>query len=85
MVKNTSVNAGDIGDAGLILGSERSSGEGNGTPLVFLPGKIPCTEEPRWGLNESDMTEHAQLSSLCQLLMIFRYLYEFETIKRFCQ
>ena len=44
MVKNPPANAGDIGDAGLILGSERSSGEGNGTPLVFLPGKIPCTD-----------------------------------------
>ena len=85
MVKNPPANAGDIGDTGLILGSERSPGEGNGPPLVSLPGKIPCTEEPRRGLKESDMTEYAQLSSLCQLLMIFRYLYEFEAIKRFFQ
>ena len=33
-------NAGDTGDAGLIPGSERSPGGGNGKPTpVFLPGK----------------------------------------------
>ena len=35
-VKNK--NAGDTGDTGLILGSERSPGEGSGNP--FLPGKL---------------------------------------------
>ena len=36
VVKNLSPNA---GDQGVILGSGRSSGEGNGNPLQFLPGK----------------------------------------------
>ena len=33
MVKNSHVNAGESRDMGLILGSGRSSGEGNGNPL----------------------------------------------------
>ena len=41
MVKNPSVNAGDVRDVGSIPESERSPGEGNGWLLtpVFLPGK----------------------------------------------
>ena len=33
MVKNLPANAGDIGEAGLILGLGRSPGEGKGNPL----------------------------------------------------
>ena len=33
MVKNLPANAGDIRNAALISGSERSHGEGNGNPL----------------------------------------------------
>ena len=44
MVKNLPAHAGDMG---LIPGSGRSPGVGNGKPIpVFLPGKIPRTEEP---------------------------------------
>ena len=40
MVKNQSTNTGDTGDVGLIPGSGRSTGGGNGNPLqYFLPGK----------------------------------------------
>ena len=35
MVKNLSANAGNIRDAGLIPGSRRSPGEGNGNPLQY--------------------------------------------------
>ena len=35
MVKNRPDNAGDIGDAGSVLGLERSPGEGNGNPLQY--------------------------------------------------
>ena len=42
MVKNSSVNAGDKRDTGLIPGLERSSGEGNGNPLQYS-----CLENPR--------------------------------------
>ena len=34
-VKNWSANAGDTEDSGLILGSGRSPGEGNGNPLQY--------------------------------------------------
>ena len=35
MVKNLPVGAGGAGDVGLIPGSERSPGEGNGNPLQY--------------------------------------------------
>ena len=35
MVKNLPASAGDVRDAGLIRGSGRSSGEGNGSPLQY--------------------------------------------------
>ena len=41
MVKNPPANAGDIRDVGLISGSEKSPGEGNGYPLKYL-----CQENP---------------------------------------
>ena len=40
VVKNPPANARDVRDAGLIPGSGRSPGEGNGTP-EFLPGEEP--------------------------------------------
>ena len=41
MVKNLPANPGDIRDVGLIPGSERSPGEGNGNPL-----QCSCLENP---------------------------------------
>ena len=35
MVKNPLANAGDVRDMGLILGSGRYPGEGNGNPLQY--------------------------------------------------
>ena len=35
MVKNLAANAGDTRDVGLILGSGRSPGTGNGNPLQY--------------------------------------------------
>ena len=61
MVKNLPANAGDIRDAGLILGSGRSPGEGNsnllqysclGNPMdrggatVYRVAKLDTTEHP---------------------------------------
>ena len=46
-------NAGDSRDMGLIPGSGRSPGEGNGNPLQYS-----CLEDNSpWGLKELDMTE----------------------------
>ena len=54
MVKNPPANAGDLG---LIPGSGRSPGEGNGNPLQYSCLENPWTEEPgrlqSMGLQES--------------------------------
>ena len=74
MVKNMPANAGDTGNKGLILGSGRSSGEGNSNPLQYS-----CLDNPMdrgaWRakvheISESDTTErltHIQeiLDPLC--------------------
>ena len=47
MVKNPPANPGDAGDMGLILGSERVPGGGNGkTQSSILAWRISWTEEP---------------------------------------
>ena len=46
VVKNPSASAGDTRDVGLIPGSGRSPGEGNGNPLQHSCLRIPWTEEP---------------------------------------
>ena len=59
MVKNLSANAGDMG---LIPGSGRSPGEGNGNPLQHswlekFHGQRSVAGYSPWGYKESDMTE----------------------------
>ena len=46
VVKNLPDNAGDIKDAGSILGLGRSPGEGHGNPLQYSCLEISWTEEP---------------------------------------
>ena len=62
MVKNPPTRAGDAGDLGLIPGSERSPGGGNGNLLQYFclenlmhkePGGLQSKE-----LQESDTIEH---------------------------
>ena len=77
VVKNLPDNAEDVGDAGLIPGSGRSLGEGNGTPLQYS-----CLENPHGqrslvgyspqGGKESDTTEHiypSLLHTACGILV----------------
>ena len=54
-----------MGDVGLIAGSGRSPGEGNGNPLLHSCVGNPMDHGQRslvgyspWGYKESDMTEH---------------------------
>ena len=59
----------NAGDPGLIPGSGRSPGEGNGNPLHTLALKIPRTEELGagyypWGRKESGTTEQLHFTSL---------------------
>ena len=44
--KESACNTGDTGDMGLIPGSGRSPGEGNGNPLQYSCLGNPWTEEP---------------------------------------
>ena len=43
--KESACNAGDTGDVGLIPGSGRFPGGGNGNPLQYSCWEIPWTEE----------------------------------------
>ena len=66
VVKHLPANAGDTRDMGLIPGSGRSPGVGNGNPLQYA-----CLENPYgqrslasyrpWGHKESDMTERTHI------------------------
>ena len=62
VVKNLPANAGDVRDAGLIPGSERSPGGGHGNPLQHFCLANPIDREAWWatspqGGKESDSTE----------------------------
>ena len=63
MVKNFPANSGDTGDMGLIPGSGRSTGDGNGNPFQYSCLGNPMDRGAWWatvspqGRNELDMTE----------------------------
>ena len=61
VVKNLPANARDIRDAGLIPGSGRSPGEGNGNPLQYSCLENPMDRGGWWAtvhrVTESDTTE----------------------------
>ena len=48
VIKNLPVSAGDKRDAGLIPGSGRSPGEGNGNPLQYSCLENPMDREGWW-------------------------------------
>ena len=69
VVQNLPVNAGDTGDSGLIPGSGRSPGGGNGNPLQHSCLGNPI-DRGTWratvhGVAESDMTEHTASTHTC--------------------
>ena len=61
VVKNPPANARAAGDTGLIPGSRRSPGEGNGTPLYYSCQDNPMDRGAWWAtvhrVTESDRTE----------------------------
>ena len=66
VVKNPPANAGDIKDMGLIPGSGRHTGLGNGNSLQYSCLENPMSIERSlvgyisWGCKESDTTEHTR-------------------------
>ena len=50
VVKNLPANARDAGDMGLIPGSRRSLGEGNGNPLQYSCLKNPMNRGTWWAI-----------------------------------
>ena len=70
VVKNLPVNAEDARGSGLILGSGRSPGVGNGNPLQYSCLENSMDRGPWWatvhGIAESDTNEHT-----CTLALIF--------------
>ena len=68
---NGKASACNVGDQGLILGSGRSPGEGNGNSFLELPGKSygwrSLIGYSPWGHKELDMTE--------RLYFHFMYVY----------
>ena len=73
MVKNLPVSAAAMGDEGLIPGSGRSSGAGNGNPLQYSCLESPMDREALWPtvhrIKELDTTE--QLSAREALLYVY--------------
>ena len=59
LLKNLPANAGEAGDAGLILRWERAPGEGNGNPLQYSCLGNP-TEEPHKRLGQDFATKQQQ-------------------------
>ena len=68
MVKNLPASAGDAHYVGLVPGSGRSPGIGNGNSLQYSCLKNPMDRGAGWAtvheVTESDMTEHICTSSM---------------------
>ena len=83
-VKNLPANAGDAGDLGLIPGSGRSPGEGNGNPLQYSCRENPMDRGAWWatvhGVAESDMmeqltTHHTPLNYVSsEVKLLFKFI-----------
>ena len=66
VVKNPTANAGDTGYVGLIVGSRRSPGEGNGNPLQYACLGNPMDKEA-WQVqsvgSQRDRTEQTAVTT----------------------
>ena len=62
MVKTLPANAGDTRDAGSILGSRRSPGEGNGNPLQYSCLENPMDRGAWWATVDGAAKSRTQLS-----------------------
>ena len=71
VVKNLPTNAGDIRDAGSIPGSERSSEEGNGTPLQYSWLENSMGGEAWWATVHEAAKSQTQLSDWAHTVALF--------------
>ena len=62
VIKNPPANAGDTGVEGLIPGSERSPGEGNGNPVQYSYLENPVDRGPWWATVHGVAKRQTQLS-----------------------
>ena len=77
LVRNPPAKVGDTGDMGLIPGSGRSPGGGNGNPLQYSCLGNPCTEEPSW-LQSKGLQSQTWLSDwVCMSRQLFLVPYSF--------
>ena len=63
VVKNLPANARDTGDMGLIPGSRRSLGEGNGNPLQYSCLKNPMNRGTWWAIVDGVTKSQTWLST----------------------
>ena len=61
VVKNPSANEGDTGDVGLIPGSGRSLGEGNGNPLQYSCLGNPM-DRGAWRVSAHDVAKELDMT-----------------------
>ena len=86
MVKNLPANAGDIGEAGLILGLGRSPGEGKGNPLQnsCLENSMDrgVWQDPVHGVTKSQtrLSMHPSFMEYNQLFSTLQQLYPIRTV-----
>ena len=74
VVMNLTANAGDKGDTGLIPGSGRFPGGGNGNSLQYSCGEKSHGQRNQagyslWGRQESDMVEHTHMTLSIAVIM----------------
>ena len=72
VVKNPPANAGDAGNVGLIPGSERSPGEGNGNPLQYSCLGNPLDREAWWAAVHRVTKSQTWLSDCTQASLNFK-------------
>ena len=87
MIKNPSANAGDAEDMGLIPGSGRVSGEGNGNPLQYscLENSM---ERGAWratamgAKSQTRLSPHSSMNDTSHDLVDHEFLADFKGLKR---
>ena len=67
MVKDPPANSGDAGDSGLIPGSGRSPGEGNGNPLQYSCLENPMDQGAWWATVHGVAKSWTRLSDFTHL------------------